>query len=270
MKAASYAFVDSNGTLLRHVTESEFQAINAVGSHVAKQHTCMISKEGDSPKPIGSGTFVKIDGHLFIATAKHLFEGFAENDLIGIYWGEDDRRAGTTFSSVIVHRNLDLAAIPIPSEARACGGPIEGPEGLVQKGDTQIFVVSGVPAERIVVDPKKRTVEVGHFSLGCIELPPHLRPEDPFLPIRTDVDLFLNYTRKFALGRFGDPMRQIAPFGLSGGGIWLVAQDEGGIWSPDNARLVAIQSTVESRQWRYLRSTRIGPWIQMVQKYVGK
>jgi len=102
----SYVFVDNNGTELRRIDESEFEAINAIGFHVAKQHTCMISKEGAHPEPIGSGTFVRIGSNLYVATAKHLFEKFDGNDLVGIYWGEEDNRVGATMNRIIVDDNL--------------------------------------------------------------------------------------------------------------------------------------------------------------------
>lgn len=259
-----YVFVDSNGNKLRDVAESEFEAINAVGFHVAKKHTCLISKEGEHPRPIGSGTFVRMGAKLFVATARHLFEDFEVDDRVGIYWGEEDNRAGAAMESIIVDDNLDLAAIPLPPDTEACGGPLEYLEQDQRELEPELFVLSGIPAERCDIDLNSRTLRVGHFSLGCIKLPPHLWPRNPDDPIQTEVDLLLNYTRNFATDRLGDPMRQVAPFGMSGGGIWSVPKSKDGIWSPENARLVAVQSTVEADQWRYLRCTRIKPWIQLL------
>ena len=59
-------------------------------------------------------------------------------------------------------------------------------------------------------------------------------------------------------------MRQIAPFGLSGGGIWLVPGQTGGVWSPTAAKLVSVQWSVESDKWRYLRATRIMHWLRLL------
>lgn len=260
-----YVFVDNNGTELRRVDESEFEAINAVGFHVAKQHTCMISKEGTHPEPIGSGTFVRIDSTLYVATAKHLFENFELNDLVGIYWGEEDNRVGTTVNSIIVDDNLDLAAIPLPPDTEACGGALKNLDKDNSEIESELFVLSGIPSEKCDIDLNSKSLHIGHFSLGCIELSPDLWPKNPEKPIRTDVDLFLNYTRHFATDHLGDPMHQVSPFGMSGGGIWSVPKGTDSIWLPNNARLIAVQSSVESRHWRYLHCIRIESWTQLLQ-----
>jgi hypothetical protein len=256
----THVFIDCKGTELRRVSESEFEAINAVGYHVAKQHTCMISKEGTHPEPIGSGTFIRIDSNLFVATAKHLFEGFDRDDLVGIYWGKDDNRAGANIDSIIVDEAHDLAAIPLPSDTPASGWPLNP----ANESDADLFVLSGIPAEKCDIDLNSKSLYVGHFSLGCIELPPNLWPTNPEKPIQSNVDLLLNYTRNYATDDLGDPMNPIAPFGMSGGGIWSVPKNTDSVWAPEEARLIAIQSSVESSQWRYLRAIRIEPWLKML------
>lgn len=259
-----YVFVDNDGNKIRVVEDSELEAITAVGFHVAKTHTCMIARESTHPDPIGSGTIIQMGSQLFVATAKHLLEEFTVDDLIGIYWGEKDNRAVAAMESIIVDDNLDLAAIPLPPDTEARGGPLLEYELDKEAVESELFVLTGVPTVKCDIDLESRVLQVGHFSLGCMRLPPHLWPTNPVKPIRPDVDLLLNYTRDYAMDRLGDPMCQIAPFGMSGGGIWSVPKNTDGIWSPDNARLVAIQSTVESDQWRYLRCTRIEPWIQLL------
>lgn len=256
----TYVFVDCNGTELRRVSEFEFEAINAVGYHVAKQHTCMISKEGTHPDPIGSGTFIRIDRNLFVATAKHLFEGLNADDLVGIYWGEDDNKAGARINSIIIDELLDIAAIPLSSDIPASGWPLN----TANESDADLFVLSGIQREKCDIDTNLKSLYVGHFSLGCIELPPNLWPTIPEKPIQSNVDLLLNYTRKYATDGFGDPMSPIAPFGMSGGGIWSVPRKTDGVWTPEEARLIAIQSSVESDKWRYLRAIRIEPLLKML------
>jgi hypothetical protein len=124
--------------------------------------------------------------------------------------------------------------------------------------------VSGVPAEECKIDSVSQTLHVGHVSLGCVSLPAERWPTNPAEPIRPDVDLLLNYTRDFALDDHGVRMHQVNPHGMSGGGIWSVPRSTYGIWSPANARLVAIQSAVEEAKWRYLRATSLDCWLRMI------
>jgi len=53
-------FFDCDGRLLREIDESERHAFSAVSGQVAKQHTCLVAKNGGKPEPLGSGTFVQV------------------------------------------------------------------------------------------------------------------------------------------------------------------------------------------------------------------
>ena len=255
-----YRFKDSNGHLLKELDRAGFEAIKAVGLQVAKKHTCMIAKEGDPPIPIGSGTFVQIGNHSFIATAKHLFENFQTDDLVGIYWGEEGNRSGVTIRNIILDEKLDLAAISLSPDTKVCGVSL----GIRLHAESDLFVLSGIPSEKCKIDQNSRTLVVGHFSLGLVKLPPQRWPTNPDLAISPNSDLLFNYTQDLAIDDCGEPMPQINPSGFSGGGIWSVPVLAGGIWCPANATLVAVQSSVESHKWRYLRTTRIEHWLRLI------
>jgi hypothetical protein len=264
--SASYKFVDDNGQPLKSLDESHHQAVNAVGLQVAKKHTCMIVKETKRPVPVGSGSFVRFGNKTFVATAKHLFEGFRVDELVGIYWGEgkEDNKMRIPVRNAVLDEKLDLAAIPLAFDARVCATSLGGDRPRHPETEPDLFVISGVPAEGCDVDDNARSLSVVHFSLGLIGLPPRLWPVNPETPICADTDLLLNYTRDFASDDRGAPMRQIDPHGLSGGGIWSVPRLGGSIWSPSDARLVAVQSSVESNRWRYLRATKIEHWLSLL------
>jgi len=241
-----------------------FQAINAVGGEVAKKHTCVIAKEDDLPIPIGSGTFAQVDNQLFVATAKHLFDDFRTDEFVAIYWGEQDNRAEVIRRDIIFHEELDLAAIPLPADTQACGASSRCLQPDHLEAEPDLFLVSGIPTEKCKLDPTSRTVAVGHCALGLVSLPLESWPTDPGLAISPDADLFFNYTKDLAINANGQRMRQIDPHGLSGGGIWSVPVVADGIWSPTDARLVAVQRSVESYEWRYLRANRIECWLRLV------
>jgi len=262
--SSSYRFTNSNGHVLRELDDAGREAINAVGLQVAKKHTCMIAKEADGPIPIGSGTFVQIGPRLLVATAKHLFENSTADELISIYWGEEDNRASVTRGNITLDDRLDLAAIPLSRDTGACGVSLGGHQPDQPQAEPSLFVVSGIPTEKCNRNPKSRTLVVGHMSLGCVSLPRELWPTNPAEPICPDVDLFLNYTQDLAIDGRGAGMPQINPQGLSGGGIWSVPALTGAIWSPANATLIAVQRSVESYRWRYLRATRIDRWLRLL------
>jgi hypothetical protein len=263
-----YKFIDNDGNILKELDQAGFQAINAVGWEVAKKHTCMIAREEDLPIPIGSGTFVDVGNQLFVATAKHLFENSQVDELVGIYWGEEDNRVGVTRGNIILDEKLDLAAIPLPPDTEAHGVSL----GCLQLDHSEIesdlFVVSGIPSEKYKIDQRSKTIFVGHWSLGLVSLPIDSWPTNPELGVSSDVDLFFNYTKDLAIKGKGEQMRQINPYGLSGGGIWSVPVATSDIWSPEDAQLIAVQSSVESYEWRYLRATKIEHWLRLA-KSIG-
>jgi hypothetical protein len=262
--SSTYKFADNNGNVLKELDQAGLQAINAVGLQVAKKHTCMIVKEGYTPIPIGSGTFVDVGNQLFVATAKHLFENLQADERIGIYWGEEDNKARVTNRDIILDEKLDLAAIPLLPDTKASGVSLECHNRNQSRTKSDLFVVSGIPSEKCKINQKSQVLIVCHFSHGLVSLPLESWPTNPELAISPDVDLFFNYTRDLAINGNGEPMRQINPYGLSGGGIWSVPVATSGIWSSANAKLIAVQSSVESHEWRYLRATKIEHWLRLL------
>jgi hypothetical protein len=257
-------FFDSSGRLLREIDESERHAFSAVSGPVAKQHTCFIAKNGGKPEPLGSGTFVQVGDRIYVATAKHLFKDIAPHELIALYWGEEDHRAGAYRKVIACDEHLDLAVIPTPDDMPQCGVPLGNLDLASPCTPDDFFVVSGIPGEKFVINEATKTVMVGHWSLGLIGLPGSAWPSSIERPSSNDVDMLFNYTERFALDASGEPMRQIAPFGLSGGGVWSVPGRTDGVWSPTAAKLVAVQWGVESSKWKYLRATRIKHWLRLL------
>lgn len=258
-------FFDINGRLLRELDEAELSAIAAVGGQVAKQHTCMVAKDGGKPMLLGSGTLVQVGDRTFVATAKHLFKDIRDDELIALYWSEDDQRDGTYRKTITYDEKLDLAVVPMSAEIPPCGVSMENLDLDCPCGQNSLFVVSGVPGEKFSTDDAARTVIVGHWSAGLAGLPEKAWPRDiEGRPPSSEVDVLMNYTERFALDANGEPMRQVDPHGLSGGGIWSVPAQAQGVWSSTEAKLVAVQWAVERDKWRFLYATRIKHWLRLL------
>jgi hypothetical protein len=79
---------------------------------------------------------------------------------------------------------------------------------------------------------------------------------------RAEHDLYIGYPREMMTEEGPRPLPK-AP-GLSGSGVWSLGPPMNEIWSPDSARLVALQ-----RSWleyEYLRCTLIRDWLTMVRE----
>lgn len=256
-------FYDSKGRLLRELDESDEAAIRAVSEKVARCYSCMIAKNGGEAHLLGSGTLVQAGDCQLIATAKHLFEGVDANELIGAWWNHGDHRIGFKRDAIILHDTLDIAAILLPSNASATAAPLGQLRTEFSLDENEIFVLTGIPQEKLLINEATRTVEIGHWSIGLVALPVAAWPTYPERPLAQHVDLLLNYT-KFAIDEQGRAMDQINPHGLSGGGVWSVPARGDSVWKPGDAQFVAIQSSVQSGDWRYVRATLVEHWLRLL------
>jgi hypothetical protein len=74
--------------------------------------------------------------------------------------------------------------------------------------------------------------------------------------------LYVEYPREMMTAE-GVKQLPRAP-GLSGSGLWTVNPRVGGIWTPDMAKLVAIQRSWT--EWEWLRGTLIREWLTMIRE----
>jgi hypothetical protein len=83
----------------------------------------------------------------------------------------------------------------------------------------------------------------------------------------SDVDVFLDFEQgSFRRGLIHDGDPATSPSGMSGGGYWDCQCDCGGVWSPERARLFAIQSSWDSKRTenRYVRGVQVIHWLRLI------
>lgn len=261
-------FFDADRNLLRELDDGDHQAILAVGGQVAKQYTCLVAKNGGRPVHLGSGTFVQVGIRTFVATAKHLFEGIEGDEVIALYWSEDDRRAGAHRRMIACDENLDLAVIPVDN-IPPCGVTLGNLGADCPCTPNDSFVVSGIPGQGFFIDEATKTITSNYLSLGLAGLPETEWPKtktETVKPPSNDVDMFLNYTKDFSDDQ-DNPMLPIDPHGFSGGGIWSVPkQTSDTVWSPGASKLTAVEYSlgIVGQKWKYLRATRITHWLRLL------
>lgn len=259
-----HGFIDCDGRVLREMDEAELHAVSTIGGQIAKQHSCLIAKNGGKPKPLGSGTLVRAGRGVFVATAAHLFTNVDPDELIALYWGEDDQRAGAYKREIVCHEDLDLAVIPMPNNTPISGVTLDRLDLASPCTAEELFVVIGIPKKGFQADEETMTVSVEHWSLGLVGLPKASWPSKIDGAPLTDAYMLLNYTKRYATDHAGEPMCPIPPFGFSGGGIWTVPKSAGLVRSLTEAKLVAVQSAVANDKWKCLIATRIRHWLLLL------
>jgi hypothetical protein len=75
-------------------------------------------------------------------------------------------------------------------------------------------------------------------------------------------DIFVQYPKE-AYTEAGMKALPAAP-GLSGSGMWLLNDEQRGLWTPDHAQLIGIETGW--LEFEYLRGNPIREWLQMVRE----
>lgn len=240
---------------------------------IPRSAAIILHNPDDTVSGLGSGTCIQIGGRHFIATAAHLLDGVTLGQVGVIALGRPEgehhnitprlvgwgRRGGGSSDAV------DVAWLEIK--------PAAVPRLLSEWGRVFITLdrvsIDHVPADAAMMvfgapgDLAQMTQLGGKPLLGVGALPYLTRA----IPVPSgqgtaEHDLFVEYLSTMETAGGTVPMPR-AP-GLSGSGLWRVNPNPSGIWSPDSARLVAVQQSWMPDQ--YLRGTRIGDWLKMVRE----
>ena len=248
--------------------EAYIQHADAMYPFLARRSVFLIARRGDRAVRIGAGTVILVGDTLLVATAAHLFEDVDPRETwvlpfdcnqearvpvrdcgldaaADVGWLELDRDRWQSMCQWLPARTADLR-----------GGQTEIDD---------VVAVFGYPGELLRRPTREEpsngivplcllggTVSVGRWPEHKLGTPPRLK-----------VDLMMDYLPGGPLD--GDPMlRQVpSPEGMSGGGVWDIRSKRPGVWAPDNAELIGIQ-TAWYRPQRLLRATQVQHWVACV------
>lgn len=206
---------------------------------------------------VGSGTFVEIDGRLFVATASHLVPADPHGRL-GFVTFAERKIEETAFSILGFARRSgdwpDVAYLELsPGVVSELGKTPITLDRISPRGVGLPDVIAGLvgyPSEfvrqqRGLIVAGKQEIDL-NFSMVYypgLPLPPKSwpAPSSP-LPSKT-TDLFLPYDLETELYRppgDGFPDRLAIPKGTSGGGWWQSVHAEGKVWHPERVQLIGI------------------------------
>ncbi len=219
-----------------------------------------------------SGTLVRIGDRVLVATAKHVIPrkpcgrlavlGGNPTDLkegvLGVVRSGVSRTADVGYLEIdgaVALSYLDRSPVPL------CMLSIDPPPSE----DHRLLTVVGAPS--CLTKQSPGCIEIGQISYTSRVLDQSssvVGQVDP--PVRSNVDLLLDYPHE-GTGRIDssvwNSMSAPAPPGMSGAGIWDCGLDDLGLWSPDRARLVGIQSAWHAQK-RYIRGAVVRWWITLI------
>jgi hypothetical protein len=225
---------------------------------------------------ISSGTCVQLGGRYFIATCAHaivdhpnadfmIFLAVRLDDLIQIPVHPLARLSPTPIAGTSFRKDDDVAWIELDAEhAMGLGANFVGPERIeVRRDDVQedCLGVMGTP-ERLA-DPEAlaggvlRLVPLYYHTVALEGAARDAKDVDPTR------DHFLAYPKGGNVGQNSDYVELPPAYGLSGAGVWCVHVHHKGVWTPQAAKLTAIQSAWH-QDFIWLRTTRIQAWLNMI------
>ena len=250
------------------------QHSRAMMEHLIPRSAAVVLHEpDDTVSSLGSGSCITIGRRHFIATAAHVIRNVALGQVgvialgrpVGehhnitprlVGWGH---RGGERSDAVdVAWLEIKQAAVPrLLSEWGRVFITLDRVSLDPVPADAAMFVF-GAP-----VALAKLTQLEGKPFLGIGALP-YLTRAIPAPPGQgsPEHDVCVEYLSEMETAEGTVPMPP-AP-GLSGSGLWRVNPSGSSIWSPDSARLVAVQQSWMPDQ--YLRGTRIGDWLKMVRE----
>ncbi len=252
MNASRLALLNDRDEVVREYRDSDLEVLAAAGRHFAR-FSCLLTSGDDTSVFLGSGTTLRIGQELFIMTG-------LEESVPVLAWPSGLNERIVISKGVQARGHCDVACLRAEEDS-VLHSDIEAVEcnrlafGIRDAGK-DLLIVCGNPDTEWQVDAGKKEIRTQPWSVGAISIPstewPNAEPEAD-----KDSDLFLYYSAEFGFNSRGEPTPALNPGGLSGGAIWRVPVSIDGKWSPNAAKLIAIQRSVEGREWKWLRATQI-------------
>jgi hypothetical protein len=267
----------SQPTTPRQFTDAEKQMISAMAGNGLHQHHYQftIGMFDEEHKELSSGTLVRIEGRIFVATAAHNIPSRPWETLqilpdqprpthLGIL------RPGMTG----IDRTHDVGFVEIDPAAFAEYFPGKqccslGQISIMGIGDSaQLMVLVGTPVQFAEVNRTNKgppfvakQITFTSTVLNQTEWPSSFKGGRAIDPA---VDVFLKYpttgTKKLDTG---EPLVLTTPHGFSGGGMWSSQMKKGEVWSPSMSQLFAIENSWDDVQ-RIVRGTQIIHWLNLL------
>ena len=230
--------------------------------------------ESDRPTDVASGTFVKIGGRYFVATAAHCVKDDPKERLgvVAIGSGAPPNAQG---SKILTPKISNVGWRGGKCEDADDVGWIElqtGAGPAIEKDWGRIFTtldrfdprpvppptsvyLFGVPGEYVRREDDPMTLHMGAF--------PYLANVIPTPAKRQGDDIYVAFE---SVMKTADGFRKTPDAkGLSGSGIWVVRPEYAGVWTPDVAKLVAIEH-MRPRSGEWLQCNSIRRWLTMMRE----
>lgn len=246
------------------------QVCGAMLTYMYSVSICIVGFKGGEPYEIGSGTCVKIGSRYLIATAAHVIKQYSNSEIRIVHTDEPNSNSITIINRGAVldkKAGLDIAWLEIDPKSI----------GIFQKkfitldrltpnlgsvSDDIVFVY-GFPAK--LVDKARLSKKM--FQATPIGYTTTTK-EITKWPIDKNLDrhILLDWPQFGNISaNTGTQIDLPEPYGISGGGIWKININNGGIWSPENACMIGIEYSWKEEE-RWLCGNQIQHWIQLIKK----
>ncbi len=221
----------------------------------------------DQPVSLGSATCIELRGVRYLLTAAHVVMDSRGEQLdpraIAVLFRKDGNEQNTFVRRILSvgggdQDPLDIALLELTTESAneiATSKEFLSEFRLlagVAADESRRFAVCGAPSEWSTASLADKTIGTGtmcYITISCDPFPSHLDASH-------DIALEYNMTSNISPSWEGTG-KAPKPEGLSGGGIWLIAeQHEGVFWNPSESKLIGVQNRWQERAG-YVRGTQV-------------
>lgn len=232
-------------------------AMSAVSEHANRSTVAIMIEKGTTPHEIATGVLFEAAEHAFIVTAAHVLEGGAHLDKTAVVLRPIAPPVPLGGSTGFSRADCDIAMLPLNAEQRAAlteSGArflrqdsidtLFSPRVWPPRPPEHLLCIYGFPAEALA----RNQDDKGGLHLRARRFVVPLAPTQGIFPAGFDpaLEMALEYpsTEHASMYRSdGSQGAAMKPDGFSGCGVWSLPISRWKNWRPDDARLVAIQSS---------------------------
>jgi hypothetical protein len=219
---------------------------------------------------VASGTFVSVNGQLYVATAAHNIDDGRHMATRAMMVLTEAKRTNSVFAVLggysrggkAAHdEEWDLAAVQLPPQVLDRTQRLWITDRHVdldwKPTPNELVLMYGLTEDR--VEANEHGGKFGEHAYFTVPL----MTEPEGATVRPDVDLFFQYPKDGTA--YGDGMMQKpwSPKGMSGGSVWALNMHEGVAWDSTMMRLVGIVIESHVRE-DWVRASRIARWVDVV------
>lgn len=247
----------------RAIDAQSAEVTKAITLHLQRHSVAIFDLTQEDEPSIGSGTFIKIGEHYFIATAAHVIKDVPSHKMMFVHSYQNASTSQPHQFTIVARGQNDAEEIDVAWLEVDMADVDNMGDAFIPASRLGINEVLNHPACLAVFGAPAAKVNAALLAKKQLRTQPVCYLTDSRADGEAGTRVLLEYPRGGNVLATGETLeKMIHPGGLSGGGIWLVQLPEKRVWTADTVPIVGID-----RAWQehdYLIGTHISEWVTLL------